>query len=94
MGYSSMQYVLENCEPYGRTNSICDVGAERAFYGVQGSALTIHNYFRPLRQAQHTLLQKGSALRGDGRNLQFETFPYSVAKSSLGPLTTAGRGLR
>ena len=32
MGYSSEHYVLENCEPYGRDYSICDVGAERAIY--------------------------------------------------------------
>jgi hypothetical protein len=32
MGYSSEQYVLENCEPYGQDYSICDVGAERAIY--------------------------------------------------------------
>ena len=30
MGYSSRHYALENCEPYGRDDSICDVGAERA----------------------------------------------------------------
>src|ERR1035437_3865358 len=33
MGYSSRQYVLEKCEPYGRDDSICDVGAECAIYG-------------------------------------------------------------
>ena len=33
MGYSSKHYVLENCEPYGRDHSICDIGAERALYG-------------------------------------------------------------
>ena len=30
MGYTFKQYVLENCEPYGRDDSICDVGAECA----------------------------------------------------------------
>src|ERR1035437_2698528 len=33
MGYSSEHYVLEKCEPYGRDDSICNVGAERAIYG-------------------------------------------------------------
>src|ERR1035437_7480377 len=33
MGYSSEHYVLEKCEPHGRDDSICNVGAERAIYG-------------------------------------------------------------
>ncbi len=32
MGYSSEHYVLEQCEPYGRDYSICDVGAKCAIY--------------------------------------------------------------
>src|ERR1035438_2402812 len=32
MGYSSKHYVFEECEPYGRDDSICDVSAKRAIY--------------------------------------------------------------
>ena len=35
MGYSSKYYALETCEPYGRDDSICDVGAKRAIYRVE-----------------------------------------------------------
>src|ERR1039457_1986733 len=33
MGYTSGHYVLENCKPYGRDYSLCDVGAACAIYG-------------------------------------------------------------
>ena len=33
MGYTSRQYVLEDCKPYGRDYSFCDVGAACAIYG-------------------------------------------------------------